>query len=162
MDCAHPARLVPCSVLRRAVRVHRHCLQRLRARRTIPSGHHAGVKAYAAYGEAPVTDCPRELHDRYVGCDRRAAPRLWFDMRRPDPPLAAGGSWQSAVTRYSGRKRHSWRHGMGILAPAADERVETIAVTDDLLSVQREFHRACPPAPPHHSASRNLARKKRL
>jgi hypothetical protein len=27
MDCAHPARVVLCSVLRRAVRVHRHCLQ---------------------------------------------------------------------------------------------------------------------------------------
>ena len=27
MDCAHPARVLPCSVLRRTVRVHRHCLQ---------------------------------------------------------------------------------------------------------------------------------------
>ena len=36
MDCAHPAGVVPGSLLRRAVRVHRHCLQRLRAPCTSP------------------------------------------------------------------------------------------------------------------------------
>ena len=94
MDCAHPARLVPCSVLRRAVRVNRHCLQRLRARGIGPRGRHAGVRADATYGEAPITRCPCELHDRYAGCDRRAAPRLRSDMQRSDPPLAARHSWQ--------------------------------------------------------------------
>jgi hypothetical protein len=32
MDCAQPARVVPCSVLRRAIRVHRHCVQRSSAK----------------------------------------------------------------------------------------------------------------------------------
>ena len=98
MDCAHPARVVPCSVLRRAVRVHRHCLQRLRARSIGPRGRHAGVRAYAANGEAPITRCPCEFHDRDAGCVRRAAPRLRSDMRRPDPPLAARCLWQSPMT----------------------------------------------------------------
>jgi len=89
MDCAHPACLIPCSVLRRAVRVHRRCLQRLRAPSIGPCGRHAGVRAYAAYGEAPIARCPCELHDRYAGRDRRAARRLRSHMCRPDPPLAA-------------------------------------------------------------------------
>jgi hypothetical protein len=61
-------------------------------------GRYAGVRAYAAYGEAPITRCPCELHDRDAGCARRTAPRLRSHMRRPDPPLAARGHWQSAVT----------------------------------------------------------------
>ena len=73
MDCAHPACLIPCSVLRRTVRVHRRCLQRLRAPSIGPCGRHAGVRAYAAYGEAPIARCPCELHDRYAGRDRRAS-----------------------------------------------------------------------------------------
>jgi hypothetical protein len=85
MDCAHPACLIPCSVLRRAVRVHRRCLQRLRAPSISPCGRNAGVRAYAAYGEAPIARCPCELHDRYVGCDRRAARRF-----RSLKPLAVG------------------------------------------------------------------------
>jgi len=34
----------------------------------------------------------------YAGSVRRAAHRLRSDLRRPDPPLAARGPWQSAVT----------------------------------------------------------------
>lgn len=75
MDCAHPAHLIPCGVLLRTVRLHRHCLQRLRARSISLRRHHAGVPAYADYGEAPITRCPCGLHERYVGCDRRAPPR---------------------------------------------------------------------------------------
>jgi hypothetical protein len=48
------------------------------------------------------TRCPCEFHDRYAGCDYRAAPRLRSEMRRPDPPLAARGPWQSAVTVLQG------------------------------------------------------------
>src|SRR5258705_13223006 len=98
MECAYQACVVLCSVLRRAVRVHRHCLQRLRTPSIGPRGRHGGVGACAAYGEAPLTPCPCELHDRYAGCVRRAAPRLRSDMWRTDPPLAARGTWQSAVT----------------------------------------------------------------
>ena len=91
MGCAHPARIIPRSALRRAVCMHRHCLQRLRAPSIGPCGRRRGVRTYAAHGEAPITRCPCGLHDRYAGCARRAAPRLRSDMRRPDPPLAARG-----------------------------------------------------------------------
>ena len=100
MDCAHPARVVPCSALRRAIRVHRHCVQRLRARSLSPRRRHTGFRGYAAHGEAPITRCPCELCDRCAGCVRRAAPRVRSDMRRPDSPLAARGRprhWAGAL-----------------------------------------------------------------
>jgi hypothetical protein len=97
MDCAHQARVIPCSALRGAVCMRRYCLQRLRTPRIGPCGRDSGFRAYAAYREAPISRRPCELHDRDAGRDRRAAPRLRSDMRRPDPPLAARGFWQSAV-----------------------------------------------------------------
>ena len=57
LDCAHPARFVPCSVLCGAVRVHRHCLQRLRARIVDPPGRRRCFRAHAAHGEAPIPHC---------------------------------------------------------------------------------------------------------
>ena len=55
MDCAHQARIVPCSALRRAVCMRRYCLQRLRTPSIGPRGRHAGVREYAAFGNAPIT-----------------------------------------------------------------------------------------------------------
>jgi len=52
MDCADAARVLPGCVLRRGIRVHRRCVQRLRARSLNPSRRHAGVRGYAARGEA--------------------------------------------------------------------------------------------------------------
>lgn len=50
--------------------------------------------------EAPITRCSGELYDRHAGCVGRAPRRLRSDMRRPHPPLAAGGRpWQPAVTQ---------------------------------------------------------------
>jgi Endosomal/lysosomal potassium channel TMEM175 len=82
--------------------VHRHCLQRLRTRSTDPRGSSAGFRSHPAYREAPVTRCPRELHDRNAGCVRRASTRLRSDMRRPDPSRAARCPCQSAVMLLSG------------------------------------------------------------
>ncbi len=95
--CAHPTRVVPCSVLRRALRVRRHCLQRLRVPSIGPRGRQATVRAYPAYGEAPVPRCACELYDRYAGCVRRAARRLRSDLRCPNPPPAARCLSQSPV-----------------------------------------------------------------
>ena len=92
MDCAHQARVVPCSALRRAVCMCRYCLQRLRTPSIGPRGRHAGVRACTAFSKAPITHCPCGLYNRYAGCVRRAAPRLRSDLRRPAPPLASRGS----------------------------------------------------------------------
>jgi hypothetical protein len=89
MGCAHPVGIVPGSVLRGTIRVHRHRLQRVRARSIGPRGRVASVRADATYRQAPITCCPCDLHDRYAGCIYRAAPQLRPDMRRPDSPLAA-------------------------------------------------------------------------
>jgi hypothetical protein len=98
MGCAHHTRVAACRVLRSAVRVRRHCLQRIRAPRIGPSRHHPRVRAYAADGEAPITGRPCDLHHGYARCVRQAASLLRSDMWRPDPAFAARGSWQSAVT----------------------------------------------------------------
>jgi len=58
---------------------------------------YAGARAHAAHGEAPLTRCPGDFHDRYTGCVCRTTPRLRSHMRRPDPPLAARGPRQSAL-----------------------------------------------------------------
>jgi len=99
MDCADAARVLPGCVLRRGIRVHRRCVQRLRARSFNPSRRHAGVRGYAARGEAPVTRCPRELYDRNAGCVRCATTWVRHYMRCPDPPLAARGRpwWAAAL-----------------------------------------------------------------
>jgi len=41
-----------------------------------------------------------DFHDRHTGCIRRTTPRLRSDLRRADPPLAAGRPRQLAVTAY--------------------------------------------------------------
>jgi hypothetical protein len=102
MGCAHPARVIPGRVLCGVVCVHRHRLQRLRARSTDPRGSRAGFRSHPAYRETPVTRCSRELHDRDAGCVRRASTRLRSDMRRPDPSRAARCPCQSAVMLLSG------------------------------------------------------------
>jgi Endosomal/lysosomal potassium channel TMEM175 len=98
MGCAHHTRVAACRVLRSAVRVRRHCLQRIRAPHIGPSRHHPRVRAYAADGEAPITGCPCDPHHGDARCVRQAASRLRSDMWCPDPAFAARGSWQSAVT----------------------------------------------------------------
>jgi hypothetical protein len=70
----------------------RRCLQCLRTPGIGPCGQHAGVRRYAACGEAPIALRPYGLHDRHAGCARRTAPRLRSDLRRPDPALAARGT----------------------------------------------------------------------
>ena len=57
-----------------------------------------GIRRCSAYGQAPITACPRGLHDRYAAGVHRAATRLRSDLLRADSPCAAGGFAQSAVT----------------------------------------------------------------
>ena len=90
MDCACQARVAPGGVLGGALRMHRHRLQPLRAGSIDPRGRHAGAGAHAAHGEAPIPRRTCDLYDGHAGCARRTPPRLRSDMRRPDPPLAAG------------------------------------------------------------------------
>jgi len=78
--------------LRSAVCVHRYCLQRFRAPGIGPGQYPASIRRYAACGEAPLALCPRGLHDRYVGCARRATARFRPNMCRADPARAAGGT----------------------------------------------------------------------
>jgi hypothetical protein len=60
------------------LRVHRYCVQRFRAPSIGWRGCYAGVRAYAAYGEAPLTRYASEFHERDAGCIRRA--RLGFGL----------------------------------------------------------------------------------
>ena len=66
------------SVLRRALRVHRHCLQRLRARSPGSRGRHARARAYPAPGSAGArSSCSRSLRPRFWSrSSRRASPSV--------------------------------------------------------------------------------------
>ena len=89
LGCTHPARIVARSVLRGAIRVHRHCLQRVREKYIGPRGRDRSVRAHATYRQAPIARCPCDVHDRDADCIHRAAPQLRPDMRRADSPLPA-------------------------------------------------------------------------
>jgi hypothetical protein len=102
INCAHPACIIPCRVLCRSFCGCGHCLQHLRAGSVGPSGGLATARPGAPYGEAPITGCSCDLHDRYARCVRRAAFGLRSDMRRPYPSPAARGTCQSAMTIPSG------------------------------------------------------------
>ncbi len=70
-----------------------HCLQCVRAGSIHPSEHRADIRTSAAYGEASITHCSRNFHERHAGRLRRAAVRVRFGLQCPDPSLTTRGTW---------------------------------------------------------------------
>ena len=99
VDRAHRTRVVSHGVLRRTIRVHRHRLQRLRARDISQRRSSSSAQAHPAHREAPIARCPCDFHHRNAGGIGRAEAGIRSDMRRPDPSPVARGPRQPVRNR---------------------------------------------------------------
>jgi hypothetical protein len=63
------------------------------------AGRPRGGECASPLGETPIARGPGDLHHRDVGGVTGAAPRVRADPRRPNPPRAARGAWQSVASQ---------------------------------------------------------------